>query len=155
MRFADRLDRIPPFFFTELRLKAERKRATGIDVIALGAADPDVPTPDVVVEAMRRAVAEPVHHRYPDTRGTAAFREAACAFMAERFGVVLDPGTEIVPALGGQDTVHHMAMTCLGPGDICLSPEPGYPVYTSAPLIAEAEVPVPAARGQEWLLPRL
>ena len=53
--------------------------------------------------------------------------------MAERFGVVLDPGTEIVPALGGQDTVHHMAMTCLGPGDICLSPEPGYPVYTSAP----------------------
>ena len=150
MRFADRLDRIPPFFFTELRLKAERKRATGIDVIALGAADPDVPTPDVVVEAMRRAVAEPVHHRYPDTRGTAAFREAACAFMAERFGVVLDPGTEIVPALGGKDTVHHMAMTCLGPGDICLSPEPGYPVYTSAPLIAEAEVlylPLAAKNG--------
>ena len=150
MRFADRVDRIPPFFFTELRLKAERKRATGVDVIALGAADPDVPTPDAVVEAMQRAVADPVHHRYPHTRGIAGFREAACAFMAERFGVALDPDTEIVPALGGKDAVHHMAMTCLGPGDICLSPEPGYPVYTSAPLIAEAEVqylPLEAGNG--------
>ena len=150
MRFADRLDRIPPFFFTELRLKVERKRATGVDVIALGVADPDVPTPQAVVEAMRRAVADPVHHRYPHTRGIAAFREAAAAFMGERFGVVLDPDTEIVPALGGKDAVHHMAMTCLGPGDICLAPEPGYPVYTSAPLIADAEVvylPLVAANG--------
>ena len=143
MRFADRLDRIPLFFFIELRLKAERKRATGVDVIALGAADPDVPTPDAVVEAMRRAVADPVHHRYPHTRGIAAFREAACAFMAQRFGVALDPDTEIVPALGGKDAVHHMAMTCLGPGDICLSPEPGYPVYTSAPLEQPLEVTGP------------
>ena len=150
MRFADRLDRIPPFFFTELRLKAERKRATGVDVIALGTADPDVPTPDAVVEAMRRAVADPVHHRYPHTRGMAAFREAARAFMGERFGVDLDPDTEIVPALGGKDAVHHMALTCLGPGDVCLSPEPGYPVYTSAPVIAGAEVaylPLVAANG--------
>jgi len=150
MRFASRVDCIPPFFFTELRLKADQKRAKGIDVIALGAADPDVPTPGVVVEAMRRAVGDPVHHRYPHTRGIAEFREAACAFMAERFGVALDPDTEFMPALGGKDAVHHMAMTCLGPGDICLSPEPGYPVYTSAPLIAEAEVvylPLAARNG--------
>ena len=70
--------------------------------------------------------------------------------MAERFGVELDPDTEIVPALGGKDAVHHMAMACLGPGDVCLAPEPGYPVYTSAPLIADAEIvylPLEAANG--------
>ena len=153
MRFANRLDRIPPFFFTELRLKAEKKRATGVDVIALGAADPDVPAPDAVIEAMRRAVTDPAHHRYPHTRGIAAFREAACAFMAERFGVALDPDTEIVPALGGKDAVHHMAMTCLGPSDICLAPEPGYPVYTSAPLIAEAEVLYLPLKAENKFLP--
>jgi LL-diaminopimelate aminotransferase len=140
MRFAKRLDAVPPYLFAELERQIAAKRRQGIDVISLAIGDPDLPTPQAIVAAAAQGLQDPVTHQYPTNHGTDAFREAAAAFYRERFGVDLDPRSEIVPALGGKEAVGHIAMACLDPGDVCLSPEPGYPPYTSGPTFSEAEV---------------
>jgi LL-diaminopimelate aminotransferase len=140
MRFARRLDLVPPYLFAELERKIEEQRRAGVDVISLGIGDPDVPTPEPVVRALQQASASPSTHRYPTNRGLEQFREAIAAFYDERFGTEVNPGTEIVPVLGGKEGVAHIAFACLDPGDVALAPEPGYPPYTSGPLFAGAEV---------------
>jgi LL-diaminopimelate aminotransferase len=140
MRFARRLEEVPPYLFAELERKIDAMRADGVDVISLGIGDPDLPTPAVVVQSMQRAVADPETHHYPSNRGLAAFREAVARFYAERFGVAIDAESEVIPVLGGKEGVAHVASACLDPGDVCLSPDPGYPPYTSGPVFAGAEV---------------
>ena len=140
MRFARRLDQVPPYLFAELERKIEAKRREGIDVISLGIGDPDLPTPDAVVEAAAAGLRDSSTHRYPTNHGTDEFRTAAAAFYGARFGVELDPESEVIPALGGKEAVGHIAMAFLDPGDVCLSPEPGYPPYTSGPVFSSAEV---------------
>ena len=103
MRFARRLDAVPPYLFAELERKIAEKRATGVDVISLGIGDPDLPSPAPVVDAMQRAVADPATHRYPTNQGLPAFREAVAEFYADRFGVTIDPVTEAIPVLGGKE----------------------------------------------------
>ena len=139
MRFARRLDGVPPYLFAELERKIARMQAEGTDVISLGIGDPDLPTPESVVEELRRRVEDPGTHRYPSNRGLPAFREAVAGFYADRFGVRIDPETEVIPVLGGKEGVAHVALACLDPGDVCLSPDPGYPPYTSGPVFAGAE----------------
>jgi LL-diaminopimelate aminotransferase len=140
VRFAQRLDRVPPYLFAEIERRIEAMRADGVDVISLGIGDPDLPTPPAVVEALRRAVEQPQTHQYPSNRGLAAFREAVAGFYAHRFGVGIDPETEVIPVLGGKEGVAHVALACLDPGDVALAPDPGYPPYTSGPVFAGAEV---------------
>jgi LL-diaminopimelate aminotransferase len=140
MRFARRLDQVPPYLFAELERKIAAKTSAGIDVISLGIGDPDLPTPDAVVEAAAEAMRDAETHQYPTNHGTAEFRETAAAFYRDRFGVELDPGSEVIPVLGGKEAVGHVAMACLDPGDVALSPEPGYPPYTSGPVFSGAEV---------------
>jgi LL-diaminopimelate aminotransferase len=140
VKFARRLDLVPPYLFAELERKIEEKRRAGIDVISLGIGDPDLPTPQPVVEEMQRQVARSETHRYPSNRGLEAFRHAVADFYEDRFGVAVDPGTEVVPVLGGKEGVAHIALACVEPGDVCLSPEPGYPPYTSGPLFAGADI---------------
>ncbi len=140
MKFAGRLDAVPPYLFAELERKIAEKRSSGVDVISLGIGDPDLPSPTPVIEALQRAVADPSTHRYPTNQGLPAFREAVAEFYACRFGVEIDPATEALPVLGGKEGVAHVSLACLDPGDVCLSPEPGYPPYTSGPLFAGATV---------------
>ena len=153
MRFAKRLDAVPPYLFAELERKIAQKRREGVDVISLGIGDPDLPTPQVVVDALADAARDPRTHQYPTNHGSDELREAAAAFYRERFGVDLDPASEIVPALGGKEAVGHIAMALLDPGDICLSPDPGYPPYTSGPLFAGAEVHYLPLRAEQGFLP--
>ena len=153
MRFAKRLDTVPPYLFAELERKIAQKRREGVDVISLGIGDPDLPTPQVVVDALADAARDPRTHKYPTNHGSDELREAAAAFYRERFGVDLDPASEIVPALGGKEAVGHIAMALLDPGDICLSPDPGYPPYTSGPLFAGAEVHYLPLRAEQGFLP--
>jgi LL-diaminopimelate aminotransferase len=155
MKFAQRLDLVPPYLFAELERKISAKRAEGIDVISLGIGDPDLPTPEPVIEAAARALRDPATHSYPTNHGTQAFREAAAGFYRDRFDVELDPGTEIVPVLGGKEGVNHICLVCLDPGDICLSPDPGYPPYTSGPLFAGAEVHYLPLAEENGFLPHL
>src|ERR1700757_3374462 len=103
MRRSRRLDQIPPYLFAELERKIRAKRAAGVDVISLGIGDPDTPTYAPIVAAAQRAVADPGTHRYPLNRGRPEFREAVAAFYSRRFGVTLDPETEVMPAIGAKE----------------------------------------------------
>jgi LL-diaminopimelate aminotransferase len=140
VRFARRLDQVPPYLFAELERKIAAKKREGIDVISLGIGDPDLPTPDAIVEAAAAGLADPRTHRYPTNLGSEEFRRAAADFYRDRFAVGLNPESEIMAVLGGKEAVGHIAMACLDPGDLCLSPEPGYPPYTSGPVFSGAEV---------------
>src|SRR5947209_4229120 len=99
MQPSSRLQRIPPYLFAELERKVAAKRAAGIDVISLGIGDPDTATYPPIVAAAREAVADPGTHQYPSNRGRTEFRQAVVDFYARRFGVELDPETEVMPAI--------------------------------------------------------
>ena len=150
MKFAKRLDEVPPYLFAELERKIAQKRREGVDVISLGIGDPDLPTPEPVVSALAAAARDPATHQYPTNHGSDRFREAVAGFYRDRFRVELDPASEIVPALGGKEAVAHVSLALLDPGDVCLSPDPGYPPYTSGPVFSGAEVhylPLEEANG--------
>ena len=155
MRFAKRLNAVPPYLFAELERKIAEKRREGVDVISLGIGDPDLPTPAAVVDALAEAARDPGTHRYPTNHGSDELRAAAAGFYRGRFGVELDPASEVVPALGGKEAVGHIAMALLDPGDVCLSPDPGYPPYTSGPLFAGAEVHYLPLQAEQRFLPDL
>jgi LL-diaminopimelate aminotransferase len=139
VRPSRRLERIPPYLFAELERKIAIKRAAGVDVISLGIGDPDMPTYEPIVAAGQRAVADPSTHQYPTNRGRAEFREGVAAFYGRRFGVELDPETEVMPAIGGKECIFNLNLAFLDPGDVALAADPGYPVYTGGPLLAGAE----------------
>src|SRR5919106_3275166 len=139
MRPSKRLDRIPPYLFAELERKIAEKRAQGVDVISLGIGDPDMPTPGVVIDALAKAARDGGTHQYPSNRGRPEFREAVAAFYERRFGVRVDPATEIVPALGAKECIFNLNLAFLDPGDAALAADPGYPVYTGGPWLAGAE----------------
>jgi LL-diaminopimelate aminotransferase len=139
MQPSKRLSQIPPYLFAELEKKIADKKAAGIDVISLGIGDPDTPTPANVVAAMQQAVADPSTHQYPSNRGRDEFREAVAEFYERRFGVTLDPDTEVMPGIGAKETIFNLNLAFLDPGDIALASDPGYPVYTAGPILVGAE----------------
>jgi LL-diaminopimelate aminotransferase len=136
---SERLAAIPPYKFAELERQVADKRAAGIDVISLGIGDPDHPTYPHVVDAMQSAVADPGTHQYPSNRGREEFRRALASFYERRFGVEIDPETEVIPAIGAKECIYNLCFAFLDPGDIALASDPGYPVYTGGPLLAGAE----------------
>ena len=139
MRASRRLDKIAPYLFAELERKIEEKRAAGVDVISLGIGDPDTPTYPPIVAAGQRALEDPRTHQYPTNRGRQDFREAVAAFYRRRFGVALDPETEVMPAIGAKECIFNLNLAFLDPGDVALASDPGYPVYTGGPLLVGAE----------------
>jgi LL-diaminopimelate aminotransferase len=155
MRGSDRLERIPPYLFAELERKIASKRAAGVDVISLGIGDPDTPTYAQIVTAAQRAVADPATHQYPSNRGRSDFREAVAAFYARRFGVELDPDTEVMPAIGAKECIFNLNLAFLDPGDLALAADPGYPVYTAGPILAGAEPALMPLRPEHDFTPDL
>jgi LL-diaminopimelate aminotransferase len=139
MKTSARLDLLPPYLFAELERKIADKKAAGVDVISLGIGDPDTSTPAVVVDALTQAAADPATHAYPSNRGREEFRGAVARFYDRRFGVALDPDTEIVPALGAKECIFNLNLAFLDPGTVALAADPGYPVYTGGPLLTGAE----------------
>ncbi len=136
---AARMGLLPPYLFAAIEQKIADKRAAGVDIISLGIGDPDTPTPPLIVERMRSAVLEPGAHQYPSNRGRQSFRDAVAGFYGRRFGVDLDPATEIIPALGAKEAIANLNLALLDPGDVALASDPGYPVYTNGPLLVGAE----------------
>src|SRR5688572_31591226 len=150
MQPSSRLDRLPPYLFAELERKIREKRAAGVDVISLGIGDPDTPTPEPVISALAGAAADPGTHQYPSNRGRPELREAYARFYERRFGVALDPETEVIPALGAKECVFNLNLAFLDPDSVALAADPGYPVYTGGPLLAGAEpvlMPLVPERG--------
>ena len=150
MRAAKRIETVPPYLFAELDRKLSAKRAEGVDVISLGVGDPDLPTPEHVVDALRREVADPATHRYPSYYGAPEFRRAVAGWYARRYGVELDPETEVMALIGSKEGIGHIAFAFLDPGDEALIPDPGYPVYGVSTILAGATpvaLPMPPDLG--------
>ncbi|MGA8745889.1 MAG: LL-diaminopimelate aminotransferase [Solirubrobacterales bacterium] len=133
-----RLEAMPPYMFAELERRVADKRAAGVDVISLGIGDPDHPTYPHIVKAMQEAVADPANQSYPSNRGRAEFRQAFAEFYGRRFGVEIDPETEVIPAIGAKECIYNLCFAFLDPGDVALASDPGYPVYTGGPILAGA-----------------
>ncbi|HWE10243.1 MAG TPA: LL-diaminopimelate aminotransferase [Solirubrobacteraceae bacterium] len=155
MRPSRRLEQIPPYLFAQLERKIAEKRAAGVDVISLGIGDPDTPTYAPIVEAAQRAVADPSTHTYPTNRGRDEFRQAVAAFYHRRFGVALDPETEVMPAIGAKECIFNLNLAFLDPGDVALASDPGYPVYTGGPLMAGGEPVLMGLRPELGFAPDL
>jgi LL-diaminopimelate aminotransferase len=152
VRVARRVESLPPYLFAELDRRLAAKRAEGIDVISLGVGDPDLPTPDHIVDAMRDAIADPATHRYPSYYGSPDFREAIAAWYSRRFGVELDPQLEVMALIGSKEGIAHIAFAYVDPGDEALIPDPGYPVYgVSTRLAGGTPVPLSTPAERDFL----
>jgi LL-diaminopimelate aminotransferase len=131
-RFAKRILDLPPYLFAELdRAKAELQ-AQGKEVISLGVGDPDLPTPEPIIEVLKREAQEPANHQYPSYEGLLSFREAVAGWYESRFGVALDPVCEVVSLIGSKEGIAHLPLAFVDPGDVGLYADPGYPVYSVA-----------------------
>ena len=152
MELAQRLSAIPPYPFMELRRKIGEARAKGVDVISLGAGDPVEGTPEGVIRELAQQAEDPVNHPYPpdEEKGMLAFREAVSEWYGRRYGVTLDPETEVLGLIGSKEGVHHFVLARVNPGDIVLMTDPGYPAYRASILIGGGEpvsVPITAENG--------
>ncbi len=150
-----RLEAMPPYKFAELERQISDKRAAGIDVISLGIGDPDMATYPHVVEAMQAAVAENDNQKYPSNRGREEFRQAFADFYRDRFGVNIDPDSEVIPAIGAKECIYNLCFAFLDPGDVALASDPGYPVYTGGPVLAGAEAVLLPLREELGFAPDL
>jgi LL-diaminopimelate aminotransferase len=152
MRFARRLDKVPPYLFVEISRKIAQKRAQGIDVISFGIGDPDLPTPGNVIEALRETALDAPNHRYPETDGLPEFRKAVANWYQRRFGISLNPDREVLPLIGAKEGIGHAALCFLDPGDVALVPDPGYPVYSVGTWFAGGECHwMPLLEENGWL----
>ena len=136
MEVSHRLKSIPPYVFAELDKKRQAAVARGIDVINLGIGDPDQPTPRHIVDAMHEALKNPVNHHYPPFGGMKEYKEAAAAWCKKRFGVSVDPASEVTSLIGSKEGLHNTIMAFIDQGDVNLIPDPAYPVYKTSTLLA-------------------
>jgi len=135
-----RINSLPPYVFTIIDgLKVEARRA-GHDVIDLGFGNPDLPSPDVAVDKLIEAVRNPRNHRYSASRGIPKLRQAVADLYLRRFGVELDPDTEVINTIGAKEGFSHLMWTLLAPGDAALVPSPSYPIHIYGPLFAGADI---------------
>lgn len=144
-----RIQGLPPYVFTiinDLKIKARR---AGADIVDLGFGNPDLPSPDMAVDKLAEAVRNPRNHRYSSSRGLPRLREAAADLYRRRFGVELDPDTEVINTIGAKEGFSHLMWVLLQPGDTCLVPAPSYPIHIYGPLFAGADIrEVPLGGGE-------
>lgn len=147
-----RIKRLPPYVFAEVnRLKAAA-RARGADIIDLGMGNPDLPTPQHIIDKMVETISKPRTHRYSASKGIPGLRRAQAAYYERRFGVKLDPETQIVATLGSKEGFANMAQAITAPGDVILVPNPTYPIHEFGFLLSGAAIRhLPASTGSEFL----
>jgi LL-diaminopimelate aminotransferase len=155
MDFAERIEKLPPYLFAEISRKIAEKRSQGVDVISFGIGDPDLPTPEHVIESLREASLDAANHRYPETAGLPELRQAIARWYERRFGVSLDAEREVLPLIGSKEGIGHAALCFIEPGDVALVPDPGYPVYAMGTLLAGGEPYYLPLREEDGFLPDL
>ncbi len=136
MRQSQRLDRIPPYLFARIDEKIAKAKAEGIDIITLAIGDPDTPTVQNVVDKMHTAIDNPKNHDYPPYDGTQEFKKASADWLKRRFGVELDYKTQVLANIGSKEAIAHVFFAYVDAGDYTLCPDPGYPVYQNATILA-------------------
>ena len=139
MRLAKRVENLPPYLFVGITKKIAEKKAQGEDVVSLAIGDPDIPTPQHIINRLCETARDPANHRYPESEGLPELRQAIADWYQQRFGVVLDPKREVLPLIGAKEGIAHIALCFIDPGDIALVPDPGYPVYSVSTMFAGGE----------------
>jgi LL-diaminopimelate aminotransferase len=152
---AQRIRELPPYLFARIDELKNEQKAKGVDVIDLGIGDPDLPTPAHIVAALQRGAEKPEHHRYPSYAGMLSMRKAAADFVRQRFGVTLDPATEVVSVIGSKEGIAHLPVALVDPGDVVLCPDPGYPVYATGTRFVGGEVYAMPLERKRGFLPDL
>ena len=150
MKLANRVENLPPYLFAEISRKIAQRKAKGQEIISFGIGDPDIPTPPHIIERLCQEARIPANHRYPESEGLPALRQAIAGWYRKRFGVSLDPDKEVLPLIGSKEGIAHIALCLIDPGDIALVTDPGYPVYTIGTLFAGGEpykIPLLAENG--------
>lgn len=155
MRRSSRIDALPPYLFAEIDAAKIRARDRGVDVIDLGVGDPDLPTPPAVVESLATAARVTENHRYPSYQGLRDFQSAVARWYERRFGVRLDPATEVLSLIGSKEGIAHLPLALVDPGDVVLVPDPCYPVYVSGTTFAGGIVHAMPLRRERGFLPDL
>ena len=133
---AERLQKLPPYLFVEIDRKKRDAAARGIDIINMGIGDPDLPTPDPIVQRLAAAATKPANHRYPDSEGMPEFRQAVSEWYQRRFNVPLDSDDEVISLIGAKEGIGHLPLALVNPGDVTLVPDPAYPVYEAGTVFA-------------------
>ncbi len=152
MKFSSRLAKLTPYPFVEISRIIAAKRAAGVDVVTFGIGDPDMPTPQPIIDRLLEASQHAPNHRYPETDGLPELRRAIAYWYGHRFGVQLDPDKEVLPLIGAKEGIGHAAFCFLDPGDVALVPDPAYPVYKVGTMFANAESHVmPLYERNGWL----
>ena len=150
MKLSRRIENLPPYLFVEISRKIAEKKARGESVVSFGIGDPDIPTPQHIIDRLVEAARDPANHRYPETEGLPGLRQAIARWYQRRFGVSLDAGSEVLPLIGSKEGIAHIALCFIDPGDTALVPDPAYPVYSVSTMLAGGEpyyMPITAANG--------
>lgn len=146
-----RIDRLPPYVFAVVNDLKMELRHQNIDVIDMGMGNPDLPTPDHIVDKLTEAAQKGVNHRYSASKGIPNLRKAICDWYQRRYNVYLDPDTEAVATMGAKEGLAHLALAMLSPGDVVFAPDPTYPIHTYAAIIAGADVRrIPIGKGRDF-----
>ncbi|MCA1945569.1 MAG: LL-diaminopimelate aminotransferase [Desulfovibrio sp.] len=129
-QYADRIRALPPYLFAQIDKVKEEVKSRGVDIISLGIGDPDMPTPDFIIDALAKSARTPANHQYPSYIGMLAFRQAVADWYKTRFGVELDPKSEVITLIGSKEGIAHFPLAFTNPGDLAIVCTPNYPVYT-------------------------
>ena len=152
MKIAKRIENLPPYVFATVEKRIAAERARGVDVISLGIGSPDLMPPKEIIDAMYQSALRPDTHGYAGYYGTPALRQATADYYGRRFGVELDPGSEILPLIGSKEGLANVALAFIDPGSIALATDPGYPTYRMGALLAGGDsYPMPLYRENGWL----
>ena len=149
---SQRIQRLPPYLFGRINKMKYEKRVAGVDIIDLGMGNPTDPTPDSVVEKLAEAAKDPRNHRYSVSNGVAGLRREVAKKYRDKYGVELDPETEVIATIGSKEGFSHLCLALLGPGDTAVVPDPAFPIHLYAVAMAGANViRVPLGNDQAFL----
>ena len=152
MKFAKRMETLPPYLFAEIDKKRQAAIARGVDIINMGIGDPDHPTFKHIVDAMHKAIDDPSTHNYPPYQGMKEFREAVTKWFEKRFHQKFNPDTECVSLIGSKEAIHNCILATIDQGDIALLPDPSYPVYKTSTMLSGGKPYItPLTEKNNWL----
>ena len=155
MKVSRRIENLKPYLFVEINKKIAEKKAKGEEIISFAIGDPDIPTPPHIIDRLCEAARQPDNHRYPETAGLPELSQTIADWYRQRFGVSLDPETEVLPLIGSKEGIGHIAFCFIDSGDIALVPDPAYPVYSIGTQLAGGRPYYMTLRPENGFLPNL
>lgn len=152
MRLSNRIESLPPYLFAQISKIIAKKKEEGVDVISLGIGDPDLPTPQRIINKLTDAANVPANHRYPESEGLPEFRRAVASYYKTRHNVELNFEDEVTSLIGSKEAIINFSLCVINPGDYALVTDPGYPVYEIGTMLAGGEsYKLPLTAEQDWL----